>query len=560
MVAASQELRDLLRLADLPVEGFTVPGAKLRWTSPPALASVLARWITRGGKVQSIWVDAPSEAEARTLAQDLQAFLPGAGVAHFPGFAAYAGGESSPPGMVLRERLSTLVGLLERRVQVLVTGPLSACEKLPHPTWFQKQKLELRKGAEVPRELLLETLVALGYRRTELAAAPGEFSSRGMVVDLWPDHLDQPLRLETFGDELERLSPFDPDTQRRTGEALESLMLYPRFEGNRGDSAALLAAVTSRADRTQEPGDDLAFRRARLATHGHFPGEELFHPMLAQPKGQLVHWVPPCLRVRLDGPWEEALRDAERTRIEEGLAVLRRGGVICPDFEDRFLPSDPSRPTLLLTEWQSEATVPLAAQPIREYRGRLAELADDLQDLSLSGHRVFLAGSTPGMRDRFQEFIREHELPQAYGTEVGCRALQLSLSAGLHLKEPALVVLTEREVFGRKAIQAAPKKSRSAAFLSDLRDLKPGDRVVHLDHGIGEFLGFATPHGGQRGARGPAAPLRRWRSAQREPGAGRPRAALHWRRGPPAAPGQAGRRQLGQGQAQGQEGHPRHGR
>ena len=486
------DLKELLRLAGVPGEGLEAAGARLRWMAPPALALVLAAWLSREGRKRSLWVDAPSEAEARTLAQDLQALLPGVGVAHFPGFAAYAGGESSPPGMVLRERLSALVGLLEHRVQVLVTGPLTACEKLPHPSWFNKQRLELRKGAEVPRELLLETLVALGYRRTEMASAPGEFSSRGMVVDLWPDHLDQPLRLETFGDELERLSPFDPDTQRRTGEALESLMLYPRFEGDRGDEAALMAAVVSRADKTVDPGDDLAFRKARLATHGHFPGEELFHPLLAQSKGQLVHWMPPCLRIRLEPAWEEALRDAERARIEEGLDVLRRGGVVCPDFEDRFLPSEPSRATLHLTEWQSEATVPLAAQPPREFQGRMSEFAEYLQELSLTGHKVFLAGSTSGMRDRFHEFLREYELPQSYGTEAGCRAIQLALSGGLHLKEPAVLVFTEREIFGRKVAQAAPKRSRSAAFLSDLRDLKPGDRVVHLDHGIGEFLGFAT--------------------------------------------------------------------
>lgn len=493
MEVLSQDLKDLLRLAEAPAGALDAPGAKLRWTSPPALALVLARWITRDGRRTSLWVDAPSEAEARVLAADLQALLPGVGVAHFPGFAPYAGGESSPPGMVLRDRLSTLVGLLERRVQVLVTGPLAASERLPHPTWFQRQKLELRLGAEVPRDLLLETLVALGYRRTELASAPGEFSSRGMVVDLWPDHLEQPLRLETFGDELERLSPFDPDTQRRTGEALESLTLYPRYEAER---RLLLEATEARADRTPEAGDDLAFRRARLASHGHFPGEELFYPLAGQlagqPAGQLVHWVPPCLRVRLDGAWEEALRDAERTRIEEGLAVLRRGGVVCPDFDDRFLASDPSRPTLHLTEWQSEATVPLAAQPAREFQGRIGELAEYLKELALTGHRVFLAGSTPGMRDRLSEILRERDLPLSSGLDSGCRAIHLALSAGTQLKEPALVLLTEREVFGRRAAQATPKKSRSAAFLSDLRDLKAGDRVVHLDHGIGEFVGFAT--------------------------------------------------------------------
>lgn len=489
-------LNDLLRILQ---PAALEPGARLRWTNPAGLALLLAAWSSEGGRGRALWVDAPTEAEAQALAADLAMLLPGAGVAFFPGMAPFAGGESSPPGLILKERLGTLIALREHRVQVLVTGPLAAVEKLPHPTWFEKQRLELRKGTEVPRDLLLETLVALGYRRSDLASQPGEFSARGLVVDLWPDHVEQPLRLEFFGDELEALSPFDPDSQRRTGEKLETLTLYPRFEGAKGEGAKLLAAVQSRADRTPEPEDDLAFRRARLATHGHFPGEELFYPLLEQPSGQLAHWMPPCLRLRLEPEWEAAIRERERLRIEEGLAVLRRGGVVCPDFEDRFLPNDPSRASLLLTEWQAEASLAFTAQPAREYQGRLSEWQADLGAFLDGGHRIFLAGSTPGMRDRFAELIREYELPEARGTEVGIRALHLPLLAGVHLKEARLLVLTEREVFGRKAIPSKPQKSRMAAFLSDLRDLKPGDRVVHLDHGIGEFVGFTTLEaGGER--------------------------------------------------------------
>jgi len=483
-------LNDLLRLLDGPAQTLSAPGARLRWTSPAGLALILARWVSDKGRIQSLWVDAPTEGDAQALAQDLGVLLPEAGVAYFPGFAPFAGGESSPPGLVLKERLGTLIGLLERRVQILVTGPLTPFEKLPHPTWFEKQKLVLHQGEEVPRDLLLETLVALGYRRSELASSPGEFSSRGMVVDLWPDHLENPLRLEFFGDELEKLSPFDPDTQRRTDEVTTQLILYPRFEGNRGPG--LLAAVESRAAKTPEPEDDLEFRRARWATQGHFPGEELFYPLLDQPKGQLTHWVPPCLRLKLDAPWTEAIREKERTRIEESLAVLRRGGVVCPDFEDRFAPLDPSRPTLHLTEWQSEATVPLQAQPVREFQGRLGEMATFLRELVDTQHRIFLAGSTSGMRDRLGEILLEYELPLSQGSQTGCRSIHLPLGSGVYLKEPKLLILTEREVFGRKAIPAKPQKSRMAAFLSDLRDLKLGDRVVHLDHGIGEFMGFST--------------------------------------------------------------------
>src|SRR5512145_188485 len=110
-------LNDLLRLLDGPAQALGVEGARLRWTQVPGLALILARWASEGGRTRMLWVDAPTEAEAQALAHDLAVLLPEAGVAYFPGFAPFAGGESSPPGMVLKERLSTLVGLLERRVQ-----------------------------------------------------------------------------------------------------------------------------------------------------------------------------------------------------------------------------------------------------------------------------------------------------------------------------------------------------------------------------------------------------------------------------------------------------------
>jgi transcription-repair coupling factor (superfamily II helicase) len=193
--------------------------------------------------------------------------------------------------------------------------------------------------------------------------------------------------------------------------------------------------------------------------------------------------------VRLEPGWEASIIEKERLRIEEGIARHRRGGVVCANFEDRFMDRDGSRATLHLTEWQSEAAVPLQAQPAREFQGKLGELGQYLQGMALTGHRIFLAGSTTGMRDRFVEIIRDFELPQ--GQEAGCSALALNLSGGIYFKAPKVLVLTEREVFGRRAAPSTlPKKSRVSAFLSDLRDMKPGDRVVHLDHGIGEFLGF----------------------------------------------------------------------
>jgi hypothetical protein len=87
-------LQDLLRLLDGAAAGLQ-HGARLRWAAPTALALLLARRVSGAGRLEGLWVDAPSEAEAQALAADLSALLPGAGVAYFPGFAPYAGGAAS---------------------------------------------------------------------------------------------------------------------------------------------------------------------------------------------------------------------------------------------------------------------------------------------------------------------------------------------------------------------------------------------------------------------------------------------------------------------------------
>jgi transcription-repair coupling factor (superfamily II helicase) len=138
-------LNDLLRMLDGPA-GALAEGGRLRWTSPTGLAMLLARWATENGRIRTLWVDTPTEADAQTLAHELAVLLPEATVANFPGFAPFAGGESSPPGMVLKDRLATLIGLLEHRVQVLVTGPLAAVEKLPHPAWFDNRSSNCEKA------------------------------------------------------------------------------------------------------------------------------------------------------------------------------------------------------------------------------------------------------------------------------------------------------------------------------------------------------------------------------------------------------------------------------
>lgn len=485
-------INDIFQLLEASTSSISKEGACLRWMPPAPMATVLAQWISKDNYKRPLWIDAHSELEAQSLAQNITILLPNFRVDYFPGFSPFAGGESSPPEIVLKNRLTTLIGILEQKVQVLVTGPLTAREKLPYPAWFKKQRFELNIGTNVPRDLLLETLVSLGYRHSNTTCNQGEFSTRGLIIDIWPDHLDDPVRLEFFNDDLEKISLFNSSTQLRIGNPIESVTIYPRFEGDRGDGKNLIKVLKECAVHTYEPNDDLEFRSSRLTTKNHFPGEELFYPLLSQPKGQLAHWVPICLRVKLESNWAEVTQNKEISRIKDSIEHLRHGGVICPQFEDCFVDKDPSKPTITVTEWQSETTLAIHSQPVREFKGHLGELANYIKEFILTGNHIFLAGSTQGMCNRLETILQEYELPIAYGTQTGCHNIHLPLSNGFYLKEPKVLLLTEQEIFGRKVMTTLPKRSRNNAFLSDLRDLKPGNRVVHLDHGIGEFIGFTN--------------------------------------------------------------------
>lgn len=462
-------------------------GYRLGWHSPATMSLILAKLIINND--QLLWIDAPSESEAKNLAYNLSIFLPHKIIHYFPGFAQFVGCEASPPEVILHDRLATLIALLEYKLQVLITGPLTAREILPHPKWFKKQKLEMFTNTKIPKDLLLETLITLGYKQTNNVYNHGEFSTRGLIVDIWPDHFEKPIRLEFFDDNLSKISSFDTNTQLRIEDKRDSITIYPRFEGERNDKEILLNILNKYAIHTKNPEDDLEFRRERLISRGYFPGEELFYSLLNQPKGQLAHWIAPCLRIKLESSWADAIANKEEKQICNNIDALRQGGVICPSFKDCFKENDPSRVSIILTEQQSKADILLQSQPIQDFKGQFSEFINYIKDFISSGHHVFLSGSTEGICNHLTSILQQHKLPIACNAQ-NCQVINLPISNGFYLKEPKLLIMTEQEIFGRKTVPVKTKHKIINAFLSDFRDLKSGDLVIHLDHGIGKFIGF----------------------------------------------------------------------
>jgi transcription-repair coupling factor (superfamily II helicase) len=463
-------------------------GDRLRWTSPSALATLIASWDLK----KPLWVDAPSEQEAEILAQDLQQTLGPIGIYFFPSLIDYVAGEISPPGIILQSRLKCLAALMNHKVKILITGPMGSREKIPHLDWFLMRQVHISSKSSINRDYLFEKLIGLGYCRTPLIAQPGDFSSRGLVLDIWPHQEDQPIRIELNGDDIESMNYFDVLSQRRTPLEINTLTLFPKYEGDRSVEA-MLNALKHCAKNTIDPSDDLAYRINKLKLHGHYSGEELFYPLLGHPITSLNGWLVGFDRLKLESRWCSTIAESFKNEIELALIQRRQGGVICPNYDDRFFPIDPSEPMWILTEWKVEASVDFGYESIRDHKGDIQSLVHTSEDFLNRGYRVLWCGATEGTTRRFQDLIEDYRENFSEGMP---QAVQCDLSGGFILHAYQCVFITEWEAFGRKKIYLPSQRSRTHAFLSDLSDLKVGDPVVHLDHGIGEFIGFVTIEAG----------------------------------------------------------------
>ena len=475
----------------IPFIGSPPKGERLRWTCPSAMAILISSWNNK----KPLWIDAPSENEAEILRQDLMHTCGPVGIYHFPSLIDYVAGETSPPRMILQSRLKCLAALADDKVKILITGPMASREKIPERDWFIAQTINISSKLSLSRDNLLEKFVALGYSRTPIVANPGDFSSRGLVLDIWPHQEDLPIRIELDGDDIESISHFDVQSQRRSGLPIASLSLFPRYEGDRSIET-LMNALKRSAEKTREPDDDVSYRINKLKLHGHYSGEELFYPTLGHPIACLNDWFIDCDRLKIQPNWSSSISELLRNETQISIDKLREGGVVCPDFDDRFVSIDPSRSNWFLSEWKVDASMEDGYEPAPNHNGNILNLILTSEEYLSRGYRVMWCGATEGTTRRLQDLTEEYR--HSFSDRMP-EILQCDLSSGFILHKYKCLYITESEAFGRKKAYLSSQQSRTQAFMSDLSNLKMGDPIVHLDHGIGEFIGFAQIEaGGER--------------------------------------------------------------
>ncbi|HKD16731.1 MAG TPA: CarD family transcriptional regulator, partial [Thermoanaerobaculia bacterium] len=363
------------------------------------------------------------------------------------------------------------------------TGPAAAVlparalfVRLPAPDGFADLSVFLRRGAEVTLSRLVERLTRLGYRRGDLVVETGDLAVRGGLFDVFPPDRDLAVRVELEGDTIASLRLFDPDTQR-SREKLDEIVLPPFAAAEESDEARRL--LTERIGRPPSEAERSVFAPA----------------VTALPADWLAYAADAIVAVLEPGSVDEELAG-----FAERLAADRD-----PD-RDAFAPEELMQPLERIRERlaavrlrfdrlgldaEGASAIRLPAEGIAGHAGRAAEAAADLQRGLASGEEIFVATRPTGGAEKLKRLAIEYGFHVS--SERGSGAvvsIPAEISEGFRLREPRLAVYSEEEIFGEERRSPAARRRPSEAFLSDLRDLKLGDAVVHVDYGIGRFKGL----------------------------------------------------------------------
>lgn len=486
-------------------------------TAGGAKALAIAKAILAGNR--SATVITPSNAEAQGLAQELQFYVDllspsPIDIIHLPGLEVDPYRGLSPHPEIAAARARALWQLLQDGPRILVASVRAASVRLHGPERFLNYCLMLKQNDELSPDMIREHLFESGYVEDDPVTDPGEFSLRGGILDIFPPHLEKPVRLEFFGDQIESIRVFDADSQRSV-EPLRTVEIVPMREYcfRRDLLREWSAKVPSLWSAPFMPHleEELA-----LARHGEmFPALEFLLPA-----------VDPLEKTLFDYLRGHRIIVLEREALETTLA--RHHAELYERFVDRmeahkpvlapeqiYVAADEFRalferfPRLEIEELSVTApeskSIYLSSQSTRQYHGNIRELIGDLQKFHESGERVVFILSNLGRAERMHDILKEYEIPShlcrhgeqepAEGGEKGILLGIGNLHAGYYLPAINLRVLTGQDLFDEADVGLGPKKTKAAhrhLFLSDFRDLKPGDFVVHVDHGIGLFNGLKT--------------------------------------------------------------------
>jgi transcription-repair coupling factor (superfamily II helicase) len=467
----------------------------------PARAYALAG-LTRIGERRPVLAAVPTAADAERLAHDLRAFLGDDAVDYFPAWETLPFERVSPSVETMGRRLRTMWRLKEaQKERRIIVSPVRALIQRLGPHVEDVEPVLVRPGEQHDPDELVGRLVAMGYRREYQVEHRGEIAVRGSIVDVFPSTAEGPVRIDLWGDEVDRLTEFSVADQRSTND-IECAELFGCRELLPTDEVReRAAALVGREPWGREQWE-------RLAEGLTFDGMESWLPWLTEGEHVLLDLVDRDAQVVLIEPRRMRDRAAELLDEEASLAgtLAQTWGATETEFPQLHLPFDrllthTKAPVLnVTTAAESPNTAAIQASGWDPVVGGGEHLIQQLQGFLGQGFRIVVCAEGKGSGARVAGSLRDAGVAAPFiedATEkdiaalvtAGIRVVVQPLERGFIVPALKLAVLAESDVTGRRrAHRRARPRARSVEGFFDA--MKPGDYVVHHQHGVGRYAGM----------------------------------------------------------------------
>ncbi|MCJ8141656.1 transcription-repair coupling factor [Ancylobacter sp. A5.8] len=457
------------------------------------------------------------------LERALDFFAPGVEVLALPAWDCLPYDRASPNGAIVARRMTTLARLARVKGReggsIVLTTVNAALQRVPSRALIATQSFSAAPGNALSLDEIVGWAEVNGFLRTPTVRDTGEYAVRGGIVDLFPPGLPAPVRLDFFGDTLESIRSFDPETQR-TATQMRALDLVPMSE-------LQLTTETMRRFRMAYVAQFGAAQRGDLLYEAvsegrRYPGMEHWLPLFNDGLDTLFDYAPgaPILM-------EAQTTDAAKERLEQiadyyeaRREALEQGGQSSP-----YKPLPPEALYLTGAEWdarregaamvalsafalpESKQVIDLDGRPARSFAPERADPEASLFDVAVEylrtlakTKRTVLAAWSDGSRDRLSTVLADHGLKgtQTVGTRDAADTLPngtiglavLGIESGF--ETDGLAVIGEQDILGDRLVRPKRKARRPQDVIAELTSLTAGDLVVHVDHGIGRFIGLKT--------------------------------------------------------------------
>jgi transcription-repair coupling factor (superfamily II helicase) len=458
------------------------------------------------------------------LARALEFFAPDLVVMQFPAWDCQPYDRVSPHGGILAQRLTTLARLARLegsdKPLIVLTTVNAILQRVPAREVVAAQALSVAPGNIVPMDSIVAWLEHNGYTRSSTVREAGEYAVRGGILDLFPAGIDQPVRFDFFGDSLESIRSFDAETQRTLLD-MRSLDLVPISEFQLVTETIRRFRMGYVAEFGAPDRDDQLYQ---AVTEGRrHPGMEHWLPLFQEKMDTLFDYLGDAA-VAIEPQGEDAAR--ERFKQIADYYEARREALDHPAGGAIYKPLPPNRLYLTEDEWQkllaegSLARFTAFAVPedanvfdagARQGRNFAPERNDSavnvfeavvahVHALQASRKKVVIALWSEGSRDRMASMLADHKLANVTSVNAW-RTVQatprnetmlavLGMESGFETNDVA--VISEQDILGDRLVRPRKASRKLDNFISEVTSLATGDIVVHVEHGIGRFVGLQT--------------------------------------------------------------------